>query len=184
MTELEGDAVRLRPIERGDAEHIVAWRARPEVAAQLFSAPPTLEEHLRWAEQACKTGDREEYVICWRAQGNRPVGTIGLSAISRRHRRAEYGILLGEPDARGRGLARAASDLILRRAFGPLELERLYLHAFVDNVPAITLYEGLGFAREGVLRAHARRDGDATAHHVVVMGLLRQEWAARDGHGR
>jgi len=184
VTELALDEVRLRPLEGGDAELIVAWRSRPEVAAQLFSAPPTLQDHLRWAEEAFRHGDREEYVICWRQQANRPVGTIGLSAISSRHRRAEYGILVGEAGARGRGLARAASELILRRAFGPLGLKRLYLHAFADNAAAITLYERLGFVREGVLRAHARRDGDAVAHDVVVMGLLRAEWTARDAHGR
>ena len=182
--ELAGDEVRLRPIASGDADLIVRWRSRTEVATQLFSAPPTGEEHVRWAKEAFKRGDREEYVICWHQQGDRPVGTIGLSAISSRHRRAEYGILVGEPDARGHGLARAASELMLRRAFRSLGLDRVYLHAFADNAPAIALYQRLGFVREGVLRAHARRDGDVAAHDVVVMGLLRQEWAVRDGQSR
>jgi len=184
VTDLACDEVRLRLIDGGDAALIVSWRARPEVAAQLFSAPPTITEHVRWATEARERDDREEYLICWHQQGDRPVGTVGLSAISSRHRRAEYGILLGEPDARGHGVARAASELILRRAFGFLDLDRVYLHAFADNASAIALYQHLGFVREGMLRSHARRDGDGASHDVIVMGLLRREWAARDGHGR
>lgn len=180
VTELASAVVRLRPLEDRDAELIVAWRSRSDVAAQMFGAPPTLEEHRRWVTQALGRGDREEYVICWRREADRPVGTIGLSAISSLHRRAEYGILVGDPEVRRHGVARAASELILHRAFGELGLERVYLYTFADNAPAIALYKGLGFSREGLLRAHGRR-GDAARHDVVVMGLLQHEWAARDG---
>ena len=177
MTDLLGDEVRLRPLDPADGPLVVQWRSRPDVASELFTPAPTLEEHSRWSREVLSRGEREEYVICWRAHGDRPVGTVGLSAISRRHRRAEYGILLGEPDARGRGLAMAASRLILARAFGELALERVYLHAFADNATAVALYERLGFLSEGLLRRHAYRNGDLVGRDIIVMGLLRGDWA-------
>ena len=47
------------------------------------------------------------------------------------------------PAARGRGLARALSAAVARRIFE--RGEQPYLHAYATNVPAIRLYESLGF---------------------------------------
>lgn len=161
----------LRPIEPGDADTIVRWRNLPEVHAQMFAqAPPTKEDHMRWFDDLGKRGDREEYVIV-ETGGGRPVGTVGLSRIDRVNRRAEYGILIGEADARGKGLAREASDLILDHAFGTLNLHRVYLHVFPENRKAILLYRLLGFEQEGILRQHAWKDGEF--RDVVVMGKTR-----------
>lgn len=168
----------MRPLEPEDAELIVSWRGREDVARQMFSDPPTLESHLEWFTAMRQRGDREEFVIHWLEGGDRPVGTVGLSQIDRRHARAEYGILLGDATARGKGLAREASELILRHAFVHLGLNRVFLHVFADNDAAIALYRELEFRAEGTLRRHARRRGDADPQDVLVMGVLAAEWKA------
>jgi UDP-4-amino-4,6-dideoxy-N-acetyl-beta-L-altrosamine N-acetyltransferase len=158
-------------MEREDADTIVRWRNVPDVHAQLFAHdPPTKEGHLRWFDSLRKRDDRVEFVIVENRSG-RSVGTIGLSNIDRANRRAEYGILIGEADARGKGLAREASRLILAYAFETLRLHRVYLHVFPENEPAIRLYRGLDFEREGVMRQHAWKDG--TFRDVVVMGCVK-----------
>lgn len=163
--------VQLRPLSEDDAALVVAWRSQLDVHSQLFAAePPTLEAHRAWFGRYAEARDREEYVII---DGDRPVGTIGLSHIDRANRRAEYGVLIGDPLARGRGVARAASVLVLDRAFGPLALNRVFLHVFSDNPAAIALYARLGFKREGVLRQHVVKDG--AARDVVAMGILAGE---------
>jgi UDP-4-amino-4,6-dideoxy-N-acetyl-beta-L-altrosamine N-acetyltransferase len=172
---LVGKKAVLRRLCRDDAEDVVRWRSQPQVADQLFSPPPTLDEHLRWFEATAGSKSRQEFVICARtAAGEVPVGTIGLSLIDARHRRAEYGILLGETLAVGQGLAAEASALLLTHAFETLDLHRVFLQLFHDNVRALRLYERLGFVTEGVLRDHAVRRGAYV--DVVVMGLLRDEW--------
>jgi UDP-4-amino-4,6-dideoxy-N-acetyl-beta-L-altrosamine N-acetyltransferase len=170
--------VVLRELTADDGELIVAWRQNPAIALQLFGrAPETVDAHRHWFESMREVGTRHEFVILWPDGGpSRPVGTVGLTGIDHRHRRAEYGVLIGESSARRRGVAFEASRLILEYAFGELNLHRVFLQVFADNVPAIKLYERLGFLREGLLRDHATRDG--VPYDVVVMGLLASELRA------
>ena len=167
---IEGERVLLRRMCREDTADVVRMRAEPEVQAQLFSErPPTIEEHLRWLADMEARGDRHEFIIVERASG-RSVGTIGLSRIDLVNRRAEYGVLIGEPDARGKGLAAEASRLLLAYAFGTLGLRRVYLHVLARNADALRLYRRVGFQPEGVLRQHVRK-GDEFLD-VAVMAVL------------
>ena len=167
---IEGERVLLRRMCREDTADVVRMRAEPEVQAQLFSErPPTIEEHLRWLADMEARGDRHEFMIVERASG-RSVGTIGLSRIDLVNRRAEYGVLIGEPGARGKGLAAEASRLLLGYAFGTLGLRRVYLHVFARNTDALRLYRRVGFQPEGVLRQHVRK-GDEFLD-VAVMAVL------------
>jgi RimJ/RimL family protein N-acetyltransferase len=186
-------ADRLAPPELGDAElsltplgpeHtdlILRWRARPEVAAELFSArPPTREEHERWLRDLAARGDRVELVI--HHQG-RPVGTIGLSGIDLAAGVAEYGVLLGEPEERGRGVAARASMLLLDYAFGELALARVRLELFRDNLSARRLYDRLGFVEDPVAPPPRAKGGRMRA--TTSMTLERLAWRehrARVGH--
>jgi RimJ/RimL family protein N-acetyltransferase len=112
---------------------------------QLFSdRPPTREEHHEFLERLSTHGDRIEFVI-FLNDGDVPVGAIGLSHIDPGKGEAEYGILIGEASARGQGLAREASELILSHGFRSLGLRRVVLNVFADNAAAIRLYERLGF---------------------------------------
>lgn len=175
---LTGQTVTLRRMTRDDAQNVVRWRSDPEVAAQMFSEPPTLERHLQWFDRSSGSDSRSDFIICVHSTGEEtPVGTIGLSAIDLRHSRAEYGILLGDARVVGRGVAAQASRLLLDYAFTTLDLRRVFLHVFSDNTRAIRLYGRIGFVSEGVLRKHAVRS--AAAVDVVVMGLLREEWLGR-----
>ena len=169
-----GTRVTLRPMEIADTDDVLRWRSDPEILAQLFAdQPPTRAGHLRWLEGIRARGDRQEFVIVEQATGRR-IGTIGLSQIDHANRRAEYGILIGEADARGKGFGREASRLILQHAFNELGLHRVYLHVFADNAAAIRLYEHVGLRREGVLRRHAFKRG--AFRDVVVMAVLSDEW--------
>jgi UDP-4-amino-4,6-dideoxy-N-acetyl-beta-L-altrosamine N-acetyltransferase len=167
---IEGERVLLRRMSREDAADVVRMRAEPEVQTQLFSArPPTMAEHLRWLADVEARGDRHDFMIVERASG-RSIGTIGLSHIDRVNGRAEYGVLIGEPGARGKGLAAEASRLLLAYAFGTLKLRRVYLHVFARNADALRLYRRVGFQPEGVLRQHVRK-GDEFLD-VAVMAVL------------
>lgn len=172
---MEGHRVDLRSLEAGDAEVVVAWRNDPGIIAQLFSeAPPTRESHLRWFEQVQREGGRQEFIIIERATGQR-IGTVGLSGIDPGRRCAEYGILIGEEDARGKGLAHEASELILRYAFEQLNLERVTLNLFADNTAALKCYHRLGFVRQPTL--DGERVKGRVRRRTWTMWLSRERWS-------
>ena len=103
-----------------------------------------------------------------------PIGTIGLSGIDPDRRTAEYGILIGEPDYRGKGYAREASRLILDYAFATLGLNEVYLNLFADNLPARVLYGSLGFEEDP--GSAGRRAKDAVMRPTLRMRLSRSKW--------
>ena len=59
---------------------------------------------------------------------------------------------------------RAALDMADNR----LNLSRLDLRVYVDNAPAIALYEKFGFEVEGTHRRFAFRDGEYVDAHVMA----------------
>lgn len=70
----------------------------------------------------------------------------------------------------GRGLGRRLFEDIIRTCLAR-GYRRLELEVYTDNLPAMRLYESLGFASEGVRRANAWRDGGYA--DSLVMGLVR-----------
>jgi diamine N-acetyltransferase len=163
--------VSLRPVWPDDADLILDWRRNPAVAAQLFSDPPQPDEHLAWIAALPSRPARKEFIVLWNGE---PAGTIGLSHIDLSRGEAEYGILIGRPEARGRGVAHEASRLLLEYAFDELALRRVILRLFADNTPARRLYERLGF-EEDVSRASEHTRGGVT-RATAFMLLDRAAW--------
>jgi putative acetyltransferase len=62
-------------------------------------------------------------------------------------------------DWHGRGVGSALMQAALDLADNWLNLARLELEVFVDNAPAIHLYQKFGFCIEGTLVQYAYRDG-------------------------
>ena len=70
---------------------------------------------------------------------------------------------------RRRGIGRALLAAAVEWARGA-GVRKLELHVFPHNEPAIRLYEGYGFEREGYRRAHYRRAGEYV--DAIVMALV------------
>lgn len=102
-------------------------------------------------------GDRDHLLVA--EVDGEVVGNAGLHR--QRDRRRHVGIVgMGVRDAfRRRGVGTALLRAVLDLADNWLDLRRLELNVFVDNGPAIALYERHGFVREGVMSAYAFRDG-------------------------
>lgn len=57
---------------------------------------------------------------------------------------------LGEPEYKGKGIAKKASDILLKHAFNELELDEVYLYTEIDNVAAQHLFEKCGLYNQGI----------------------------------
>jgi L-phenylalanine/L-methionine N-acetyltransferase len=93
--------------------------------------------------------------------GGELVGQISLNTYPGKARRshAAYVGMSVRDDWQGKGIGSALLREALVLADHWLNLKRVALDVFVDNAPAIALYEKFGFEREGLQRAYAFRDG-------------------------
>lgn len=76
------------------------------------------------------------------------------------------------PRFRGRGLGRRLLEECIAKSWSN-GLTRIELEVRVDNVNAVSLYEKLGFQREGIKRHGMRIEGEY--HDTLAMALLRHE---------
>ena len=89
----------------------------------------------------------------------RITGMLGLQqGDGRRAHSSEIGLFVHD-DFAGRGIGRRLLDACIDLAENWLGLTRIELSVFIDNAPAITLYESCGFEREGIARNFGLRDG-------------------------
>lgn len=161
MREYRDDAagVYLRLMTAEDTDLIVAWRNKDVVRKNfIYQELFTREGHENWIKNKVDTGQVVQMIIC-DAATDKPLGSVYIRDIDREHNKAEYGIFIGEDDARGRGVGTAAAKLMLRYCFEEEGLHRVYLRAFTSNLQAIRSYEKAGFIREGLLRDDVRIDG-------------------------
>lgn len=143
-----------------DTDYIVAWRNSDAVRRNfIYQAAFTREGHENWIHTMVETGRVVQMMIC-EMNTDQPVGSVYIRDIDRQHNKAEYGIFIGEPAARGRGIGTAAAKLMLRYCFEEEELHRIYLRAFAENRQAIRSYEKAGFTQEGLLRGDVRIEGE------------------------
>lgn len=144
--------IYLRRMTYQDTDRIVAWRNSPQVRKNfIYQELFTRESHENWIRTQVETGHVIQTVIC-DLETDRPLGSVYIRDIDRQHQKAEYGIFIGEADARGRGVGTAAAKLMLRFSFEEAGLHRVYLRALAENKQAIRSYEKAGFCKEGLLR--------------------------------
>lgn len=165
--------IYLRLMTREDTELIVRWRNSDAVRKRfIYQALFTAQSHENWIKTMVETGRVIQMIICDLAS-DMPLGSVYIRDIDRSHKKAEYGIFIGETQARGRGVGTAAAKLMLRYCFEEQGLHRIFLRVFADNRQAVRSYEKAGFRREGLLRDDVRIDGKY--RDILWMAAIRPE---------
>jgi len=165
VSPLARDGCRLRLLEESDIERLRCWRNQDHIRKWFVHSEPIEPDRQRaWWDAYRFRDDDYVFVIEEVAEGLGAVGAVALYHIDHEQKRAECGrLMIGEPAARGRGLARTATELVIEFAFDQLGLREVYLEVFSDNEPAIGLYRSCGFEETG------RRE------RLLCMHMLRPE---------
>lgn len=151
---LSGPRVTLRALEPTDLPFLLQLENDPV----LWDAGDTRVPYSRHAlEQYIERAAVEDlwsvrqvrFVIGTGAQGTQPAGVLDLYDLAPAHRRAAVGIAL-RPEARGRGLAIEALELLTEYAAAALHLHQLYCAVDTDNAPSLRLFRAAGFTEVGV----------------------------------
>lgn len=135
--------------------------------------PLTDEDEHDWYDAARKDPNETTFGIYERETGA-PVGNVGLSGVRTPNRSAEFGILIGERSAHGKGYGTEATKLILDYGFTILGLHHIWLKCVAFNQAGLRVYEKAGFQYAGRLREGWQFGGQQ--HDVILMDVLASEF--------
>jgi RimJ/RimL family protein N-acetyltransferase len=174
---ITGTLVALGPIRQDLVPTYQRWLNDLAMLRTLgqMPRPMTLEQEQSWYDGAAKSSNTYSFTIYERATWN-PIGNTSLMGVDWRNRTAEFGILIGEADARGKGYGTEVTCLMLDYAFTALGLHSLYLRVHEYNLAGQRAYAKAGFREFG-----RRRESQFMGGHlwdVIYMDALASEFTS------
>jgi RimJ/RimL family protein N-acetyltransferase len=155
----------------------VSWFNDPEVRAGVsIYLPMSVAQEEIWFENMLKQSpETQPMVIEVKELDNWvPIGNMGIMDHDTHAHSAEFGITLGNKAYWNKGFGTEATQLMLKHCFETLNLNRVYLRVFENNLGAIRCYEKAGFVHEGRQREAVFRGGKYL--DVLMMSVLKKDW--------
>lgn len=143
----EDERIVLRLLKDADLPLTLSWRNQDDIRKWFLNSDVISEEkHRAWFKKYSELANDFVFIILSKELGNISIGQISLYNIDWNTGKAEYGrLMIGHPDARGKGYARHATNLVLRIGFEYLKLKEIHLEVKEDNFPAQKVYLDCGF---------------------------------------
>ncbi|MBP3646405.1 MAG: GNAT family N-acetyltransferase [Clostridia bacterium] len=180
MPRVLGEHIMLREYRAEDIRAIRGWindEATTRYLSTRFWPAQTSVDSEEYLSRMLQSSHNACNFVIADLQDERYIGQMDLFRLDWRLRLGEIGMLIADPNERGRGIGQEALGLLQRYAFRTLGLERVELEVHMDNAPALACYRKAGFTLEGVKRHAFFTDGRFC--DVGVMSVLREEYEAR-----
>lgn len=164
VSEFHIDNIVVRGTRLQDAKAITEILNLPGVRYGTLRQPfQSVEETRKYIESA----SHADLLVCAEWNG-RIIGNADFRRkTGRQHHSATFGMGVHD-DFAGRGVGTALLSILIDTADKWHDIRRIELNVFVDNAPAIRLYEKFGFVHEGTLRQNAYRDGQYVDAHFMA----------------
>lgn len=133
----------------------------------------TSEDIKNWIDFHNNRSDEILYVI-YECINQCVIGHVALYNIDNIVKKAEFGILIGNEMAMGKGYGSLCLKYMLSLAFNELNLNRIELNLLSENIPAFKLYEKYGFKTEGLLRSAQYKNN--RYYDIMLMSILKNEY--------
>lgn len=145
-TTIYGDRIDLKILEEEDAsEEYCGWLNDAEVTKYLETKKATLSEIQKYIHDKLESEKSLFFGIFWK-ENNQLIGTIKLEPIDFEQGFATMGIMIGNKNYWGRGIATEALRMITEYVFKELGLPEVNLGVVSENKAAIRAYEKCGYA--------------------------------------
>ena len=159
--------ITIRRTEPSDYEALHKILAGPKAVRGTLQLPyPSVEQ---WRKRLAEPIEGlYNLVAC--VKDDEVVGQLSLRTFPNHPRRRHVGKIgmVVRDDWQGKGVGTALMEAAVDLAENWLNLTRIELDVFVDNTPAITLYEKWGFKIEGTLVDYAFRDGEYVDTYIMA----------------
>ncbi|MHB8645919.1 MAG: GNAT family N-acetyltransferase [Thermomicrobiales bacterium] len=150
--DIAGERVALGPLRRDLIPCYCRWNNDFTTTRTLARSQPLTVDAMTTAYDAALDADDSVDCTIYERATSRPIGSAYLHGIDMRHRTAEFGIVIGEADARGKGYGTETARLMLDYAFTDLGLHTVMLRVYAFNRAGLRAYEKAGFRVFGTRR--------------------------------
>ena len=174
QTTLEGDRIYLRYIKLTDVNNnYLSWLNDEEVMKGIATSEYNLQNLQSYVRNKINLKHTHFFAIVLKSN-NIHIGNIKLDFHDSKANLSEMGVLIGNKDYWGKGIAKDACSLVLDYGFKKLNLRKIFLAVFENNIRAIKLYKSLGFKTEGKLIKHVCLQG--VLYDKYFMGIFSQDY--------
>jgi RimJ/RimL family protein N-acetyltransferase len=169
---MRGSLVTLRTVLAEDSDYYYQWINNKElVLLNSDFKPVSREEHDRWFTSLNDQQHLALFSIVTN-QEQQLIGSCSLRNINSHHKNAELQIRIGDFDYHNRGYGSDAIKLLVQYGFSKLNLHRIYLYVFADNLKAIKAYKKCNFRIEGELEEAACINGKFI--NLILMAIIKK----------
>jgi len=172
-----GEHVALGPFRRDLIPVYCRWNNDFATTRTLARSQPLTIEAMTAAYDAALDDDGAVDFTIYEHASGRPIGATYLHDIDMRNGTAEFGIVIGEADARGKGYGTETARLMLAYAFTALSLHNVMLRVYAFNEAGRRAYEKAGFRAFATRRQCHMMGG--TLWDVIFMEATPAAFAAR-----
>lgn len=168
--EVQGRPLRLVPTTERHLDACVRWLTDREVTRLLgLRFPVSAEQEGAWYRNAVEDRNRVFWSVEW---GERHVGQTGIESINWIARTAVTGILIGEKDCWGQGIAGAVMRRRSAYAFDELNLVALFTEIFLQNEASLRAAVRAGYREYGRRPYSQYMDGE---YFTSWLGVLSRD---------
>src|SRR5215467_7023522 len=177
---VRSERLLLRPLAVGDADAMLAYRAREDVSRYVPFEPMSREDIIEriagpWARTELTDEGQSLTLGAQLAETGELAGDVVLFWHSRKHAGGELGYVFN-PALGGRGYATEAAHAMLRLGFEGIGLHRIVARIEERNEPSAKLARRLGMRQEARLVHNEIFKGEWSTE--VVFAMLADEWYA------
>lgn len=170
--------VFLRSLASEDVEVTHKWHSDISLFETLVGAfrYVSIEAEKEWLQSKAKYSNEEINLMICLEESHQPIGLISVREIDWITRTGYLaGILIGDPEYRGKGYGTEALKLMIQHCFEDLGLNKIWTLILDTNEPSIRTFKKCGFEVEGNLRQHAFKG--EKFRDVVLFGLLANHYS-------
>lgn len=163
----------LRPFTKSNAALWQVWDIDPEVQAHMpgpLNEPEDIAEQCAYIE-ACEA-DEEGYYWSIETTDGVTIGTVAFTEFNKHHGVADLGIVIGDKNYWGTGVATEVLTALVRYAFAHMGIVRISAEVEAENVPMTKVLEKIGFTQDGLFESARVKNGKRV--NVLHFGIVKK----------
>ncbi|MHA1821323.1 MAG: GNAT family N-acetyltransferase [Promethearchaeota archaeon] len=178
---LSGENVSLKPMSMDEAPELLKWFNEPRMHKYLKPRFPRTPKKVKmWVESVMPSEGfpTDIFFTIFFNKNQKAIGACGLNEINWIFRNAELFVTIGDKSYWGKGLAAEANKLLMKYAFFDLNLHKIYVLIFSENIQSLRAAEKSYFVKEAVLKEQVYTDNKF--QDLIMLSCFKRDFIKKD----